>query len=115
MRESNNGITQLMSAAHSGDFEALLSELAEGGDVNACDIFGNTALAYAAMAGHCRIVWALLMMGADADAKNQIGMTPHSLAASRRHIWVERMLARYSEGVGPEGLEEGIERGPKMT
>ena len=92
MLRLNNGITGLMKAASSGDYQAFMEELADGADVNATDIFGNTPLAYAAMGGHDRIVRALLMMNADAGAVNMIGLTPGALAASRGHQQAAELL-----------------------
>ncbi|MBC7929935.1 MAG: ankyrin repeat domain-containing protein [Rubrivivax sp.] len=108
MQVQNNGISALMSAASRGDFQDFLHQLAEGGDVNARDIFGHTALTYAAMAGNERIVRALLMMGANADAENQIGLTPCKLAALLGHLHLKQLLVPTHEGALPDGPERVV-------
>lgn len=91
--KANNGITDLMRAASGGDFAAvqtLLSEEAAG--VNAKDIFGRTALMYAASAGHTNIVLALLDGGADAQMKNVKGGTALELAKARGYDDIVELL-----------------------
>ena len=50
--DNNNGINDLMVAASRGDLARVESLLRDGADPNASDAFGQTALMYAASAGH---------------------------------------------------------------
>ncbi len=84
-----------MRAASSGDIQAVLEQLSRGGDMDAKDIFGHTALAYAAMAGHERVVRALLIMDAAVDTENLVGLTPSMLAASRGHHQIAQLLSEH--------------------
>lgn len=106
MTEVNNGITKLMQAASSGNIQAVLEELAQGGEIDAMDIFGHTALAYAAMAGHERIVKALLMMDAAVDTENLLGLTPATLAALRGHHHIAHLLS--DDCIMIQGRLEGV-------
>jgi ankyrin repeat protein len=63
--------------------------------MDAKDIFGHTALAYAAMAGHERVVRALLIMDAAVDTENLVGLTPSMLAASRGHHQIAQLLSEH--------------------
>jgi ankyrin repeat protein len=111
MYPPDNGITELMRAASRGDSHAFLRELSETADVNARDVFGHTALAYAAMAGHERIVRALLMMGAEIETENHIGLTPAKLAALRGHHHVARLLCGPHETDEPEAPTQTMNDG----
>ena len=65
----------------------------EGGeDIDAADIFGNTALLYACRGGHADIVEALFRNGADLHVKNKQGMNCLDLAEARGHEKVVSIL-----------------------
>ncbi len=110
-----NGITELMRGASRGDVSAVRRCLTAGGcaapDVNAQDIFGNTALIYAAGAGHAEVVDLLLSGGADARSVNQIGMSARALAGARGHTAVsQRLAAGEGEGLAaPPAAAEAVQ------
>ncbi len=82
-----------MKAASSGDLTAVQALLQEAAtDTNAKDIFGRTALMYAASAGHTNIVLALLEDGADAQTKNINGGTALELAKARSYDDIVQLL-----------------------
>ena len=70
-----------LTAALRGDIDLLEILLARGGDVDAADHFGQTALMTAAQAGHHRLVEYLLRHHAQVDKQNQEGHTALALAA----------------------------------
>lgn len=71
----------LRTLAEGGDVAALEKALANGGDANARDADGTTALHWAARADRLDAVRALLAAGADATAQDRYGVTPLQLAA----------------------------------
>jgi uncharacterized protein len=82
----DNNITALMVAASRGDLtEASRLIEAGAGDIDATDIFGNTALIYAALAGHGDIIELLLRSSADVKLKNKMGQDCQEAARSRGH------------------------------
>ena len=66
-----------MEAAAKGRLESLEKLLEAGGQVNARDKNGQTALMDAARAGHVEVVETLLSTGADVNAKNGEGQTAY--------------------------------------
>lgn len=115
----SNKITDLMKAASAGDLARVRALLAAGADINAADIFGNTALLYAVLEGQDAVVRALLEAGADPQAKNQIGVTPLS-AAKARGVNVDSWSGRKAEhqllpatGAGAEKPEPETKPAPK--
>jgi ankyrin repeat protein len=81
--EIGNNITELMIAASRGDPAEIRRLIKAGGDINAADIFGNTALIYAALVGHAEIIEFLLRSGADAKIKNKRGQDCLAAAIER--------------------------------
>jgi len=73
------------------EVERLLSK---GGDVNAKDAAGCTALHRAAWDGSPDLVTLLLSKGADVNAKNNDGHTALHLAARRGHLAVAGILRK---------------------
>jgi len=69
------------SALKGGDIVDVQALLRQGGDVNAADTDGTTALAWAVHAGHVAIAEALLEAGADVAATNRYGVGPVHLAS----------------------------------
>jgi ankyrin repeat protein len=94
-RESSaDELPPLLDACRKGDSATVQQLLASGCDVNAtCDANGNTALAYAAIYGHCDII-DLLVPYAEIDKSNQHGDTALILAAfNERTAAVKRLIA----------------------
>ena len=92
-----------------GDAAGLAQALAEGGDPDARDRWGVSALAQAAAGGKLEIVQLLLDKGAQVDKSSDAGNTPLMLAAARGHDAVVAVLLaagakadhRNKWGVGP--------------
>jgi ankyrin repeat protein len=73
-----------MMAASRGDLTKVRRIIEAGsGEINAADIFGNTALIYAAMAGHADVIEFLLRSSADAKIRNKSGQDCLEVARSR--------------------------------
>ena len=73
----------LRTAAQRDDMPALISAL-EHADLNSADLkTGNTALHWAAVLDHPKIVRALLDAGADTSRVNRTGATPWDLAVAK--------------------------------
>lgn len=81
-----------MLAASRGDTAEVRHLVEAGEDINAADIFGNTALLYAARGGYADIVELLFRNGADVQAKNKQGLDSLELAEVRGHEKVVRIL-----------------------
>lgn len=93
MNQPGNGITALMTAASRGDLarvETLLTDAAL--HVDAQDVFGNTALIYAAGAGHAEIVAALVLAGANVTLRNRAGHTGLDIATHRGYAATAQTL-----------------------
>ncbi|MBQ00483.1 MAG: hypothetical protein CL477_07345 [Acidobacteria bacterium] len=82
-------------AAMNGDVEAVRTLLADGGDVNAAQGDGMTALHWAAFHGDDTLAQLLLAAKADVSATTRIGaITPLSLAASDGNaVMIEALVA----------------------
>jgi ankyrin repeat protein len=90
---NNNGINDLMVAASRGDLSRVEALLRDGADdVNAHDAFGQTALMYAASAGHQQVVEELIDGGADVDARNRNHKSASELAEARGHAALAALL-----------------------
>ncbi len=63
-------------AARNGDVDAVKKELAAGGDVNAPEADGTSALLWAAYQSSPELVQLLLKAGGDPNAANEFGVTP---------------------------------------
>jgi ankyrin repeat protein len=104
--ENGNGlgaVTPLMIAASRGDYASALRLLAAS-EVNARDRMGNTALIYAASGGHAEIVRLLLMSGADAGARNDVGASALERAALADRRDAVEILRAASRGERPEDV-----------
>lgn len=87
--------TALMMAAHSpGSVEACRALLDSGADVNASNVFGNTALMLAASSGCTDVVRFLISRGANVNATNHRGRTALYMAQREGHRDVVALLVR---------------------
>ena len=78
-----------------GDLKQVEQQLAQGADINAQGIDGETPLTIAALAGQQLIVEALLKHGADPQVRNKKGMTAlHAAAYGDHREIVELLLAK---------------------
>ena len=90
--------TRLMHWAEEGDVARVRATLDRGADVDARDLFANTALYCASRGGHLAVVRELLDRGADVAARDAEGSTVLSAAAvSDCAALVRELVAR---GVG---------------
>ena len=89
------GFTGLHGAAYLGVVEIVATQLAmKEWDINATDVRGRTALAWAAVRGHEDVV-AIILQQKDAEADTpdtEGGLTPLCLAALKGHEGVVKML-----------------------
>ena len=99
----------LSGAARSGDVASIDRLIADGADLDAQDLQGNTALYQASRAGRTDAVERLLAAGADVDLENSFGSTPVHVAARYGHADVIRALAR--AGADLDRRNRGIQAG----
>ena len=83
---------KLVNAAKTDDYKTVLSLLKTGMNVNAIDLWGHTALLYAAEKGHTEIVELLLNNGANVDAIDKDGVTALMGAAYEGHTEIVELL-----------------------
>lgn len=69
-----------LKAANTGEMATLVKYLEQGGNVNVCNIEGNTALLLAIRGGHSDAAQLLLRCGADVSPKNRYGDDVTTLA-----------------------------------
>ncbi|HEY2276221.1 MAG TPA: ankyrin repeat domain-containing protein [Steroidobacteraceae bacterium] len=85
----------LRQAAAAGDLTALRAQLASGGDIDARDTQGRTALMLATLGGQADAVAVLLAHGADPSAADTRGTTPLQAAVAADERAIIAMLRRY--------------------
>jgi ankyrin repeat protein len=96
----------IVAAAKSGQRDGVAEIIKRGGDVNAAEIDGTTALHWAARAGDAALVKQLLAAGAKVDAANRYGVTALQLAAENGDASMLRALL--GAGANPNAaLPEG--------
>jgi uncharacterized protein len=89
----------LITIAYQGDVKTAIAQLDGGGDVNARDCDGDTALMLAAERGHIELVKVLLKNGADVNAGNLNGETALMRAAENdRAAAVKILIAHHANG-----------------
>lgn len=85
----------LLKAAELGGIEDVSRLLADGADVNATNVYGNTPLQAAASLGHKSIAELLIAKGADVNAKDSDGDTPlHDAVTGGRKDIAELLIAK---------------------
>lgn len=106
----HEGMTPLMQAAGRGDLGQVRALIAQGGDVNAADAMGFTALFHACYdaaedRGYPEVVKALLDAGADREAAIGYGVRPLMYAAGNGEAGVVAVLL--AAGADPAARNEG--------
>ncbi|CAL8359011.1 unnamed protein product [Boreogadus saida] len=81
-----------LSAAIQGRQPVVEKYLSDGGDPNACDRLGRTALHRASMGGHLAVVCSLLDRGADVQSTDRLGSRPLHWACRGGRVEVVRAL-----------------------
>ena len=71
--EMSDKNAQLIQAAEKGNLQTVQTALANGADVNAKNIYGQTSLMIASVNGYTEIVRLLLEKGADVNAREVPG------------------------------------------
>lgn len=87
-------VEQLMTAARDGDIGTTRALLAKGVPVDVRDKHGATALMYATVNGHARLVLLLLDAGAKLNTRDDLGWTPLHWATSANVEMVKLLLDR---------------------
>lgn len=82
----------ILDAARSDDPAAVAALLRQGGDVNAREEDGATALAWAANRANTAIAELLLKAGADPNLTNELGVGPLSLAITNGSMAMVKLL-----------------------
>ena len=95
---------QLGAACASGDTHRVGELLEPGVDVNQLDKFGETALTYAARAGHVDVVRQLIAAGADVNEPNSLCRTPVCFAVSANNLPLARVLL--AAGADPDHIQK---------
>jgi ankyrin repeat protein len=90
----------LIDAVERQDLSALRALLDQGGDVNASEADGTSALHWAVHRDNPEMVRLLLNAGAAVDARNRYGVAPLSLAANNGNATVAKLLL--DAGADPE-------------
>lgn len=85
----------LRQAAATGDLAGLRAQLGSGGDIDARDGQGRTALMLATRSGQAEAVAVLLAHGADPSAADAQGTTPLEAAVAADERGIIGMLRRY--------------------
>ena len=93
-----NGLTEIMHCAASGDVKRVQQLIDAGADVNARSHQGTTALMYAARNNHMVIVASLIEAGAFANARSNKGNTAGQLARQFGHLEVAAALEQCCSG-----------------
>jgi ankyrin repeat protein len=83
---------KLIEAAKIGDVGGVTTWIKEGANVNAKDLFGNTALLCALQSGNIPCVDFILTKGADVNAIGVYGYTPLIYSASHGYTNIVRVL-----------------------
>src|SRR5262244_1713139 len=86
---------ELWRVAETDDTERVESLLASGGDINARNPHGMTALMRAAACGRIKMVRALLNLGADPNTSRNDKFTPLMLAAFFGHEEIVKVLVEH--------------------
>ena len=86
-------IKQWRDAAIAGDVSSMAETLGDGGDANAKDKYGQTAVMLAATHGRDEVVKLLIAAAADLDVTAKYGLSALMLAIVNHHDAIARALA----------------------
>ena len=89
------GLSEIMVCAVSGNLERIRELIEYGGDVNSKSFSGATALMYAARNNHLSIVKFLLIAGADLNLKTDKKSTASDIAKKFGHLEIAELLERH--------------------
>jgi ankyrin repeat protein len=98
---------QWEKAAIDGDLKTIEARIEAGGDVDAKDKYGQTALMLAAVRGHEAIVRRLIAEGADLDVTAKWGLSAAMLAVINLHPVIVEALAKAGADLSLIGTGEG--------
>jgi ankyrin repeat protein len=98
----SNRKTILISVTVEKNYAAVKFLLSKNADLSACDLYGETALHYAAERGYLAIVEALVDAGSELAMLDTGGRTPLRCAQLKQHHAVVALLA--SKTVVPKGV-----------
>ncbi|KAK7880125.1 hypothetical protein WMY93_033209 [Mugilogobius chulae] len=90
--QDEDGMSPALWAACDGDTEALRLIVSRGGDVDQCDLWGNSALHLAAAHGHKKSLCLLVSLGANIWSLDNDFHTPLDVAAAHSHMDCVRFL-----------------------
>lgn len=82
----------MMAAAHEGNADEIRKLAAAGGNLDAQDLYGWTAIRYAVRSNHIEAVKVLLELGADVNKASSTGRTPLMSAAGNQLEEVAELL-----------------------
>lgn len=100
--------SEIVEAARKGDLETVRAMVESGGDVNAAQGDGMTALHWAAEHDHTGIAMVLLDAGADLEVGTRIGhYTPLHVASKRGSVAVGRLLIEAGADVNAATTNSG--------
>lgn len=94
-------------AAIEGDLATIDARIEAGGDVDAKDKYGQTALMLAAVRGHEGIVRRLIEAGADLDVTAKWGLSAAMLAVVNHRPVIVEALAKAGADLSLRGKGEG--------
>lgn len=92
-KRDESGLTPLMTAIYSNQWETIKALIDMRADVNAKDPSGTTPLLYAVYGNQPKTVSLLADHGANIEAHGSDGLTPLMLAASYRYFDIVKILA----------------------
>ena len=101
-------VSALAIAARQGDTATVLSQLAQGAEVNGVSPCGWTALTDAARKGHSAIIRKLIGHGSDPNAAAHDGITPLMLAAQHGHTDAVDILLAAGSNPNLESLTNAL-------
>ena len=93
---------KLRKAAKAGDVDRVKQLLDAGADINAADVFSQTALHLAALHGHKDVVQLLIDRGAEVNPTDNSGATPMNYARSKGHKGVAMLLGKHGGVTGKQ-------------
>jgi len=93
---------KLIEACKIGDVGAVTTRIKEGANVNAKDVFGESALICALQSGNTKSADFLLTKGADVNAVSIFGYSPLIYSASNGYADIVRVLIENGAQIKPE-------------